>query len=306
MKRYTFIYIPLVLSLFALLACNNGKDPVAFGTCKYHPAFLWTDSLCEPTTKTFDFNFSDDAKKAPNAYAEFQFVDNDGKPIPTSVLCISKDDGTPLPDNRFRISCKDDSLRLTFTFMPEAESGVYQGYLHLVSYQNLDRIDDATLTPGQSLDVMQWTLTYEKNLNPLAKALLWLLTAFVVCLIVWFALLRPMLFPHFRKFKKKKLILHKDGTPYRNIPCNFKGARCVVIAVSKVQQPWWQRLFIGETRTYVDDKFQKPLKFTPKGKGKKQQALVSGMHWTTTPNPIPSSGVATANNATDGLSIHIN
>ena len=134
MKKY--VYIIASIFLICLSSCKKDEG-VTFGTVEYYPSFLWVDSKTTPVTKTFDFDFSQDAKDY-DSYAEFQFVDNVGKAISTDVMQIVID-GKECPNNRFRIESDVTQKRLTFKFCPNAEEGKHQGYLKLVGGQSTSR-----------------------------------------------------------------------------------------------------------------------------------------------------------------------
>ncbi|MBQ6061996.1 MAG: hypothetical protein IJK87_00005, partial [Prevotella sp.] len=108
MKHCSYIFF---LSIILLLSsCKDNS--ISFGTVEYYPSFLWVDANITPVTKTFDFDFSEDAKNDSHSFAEFQFVDNDGKPISTEVMQVY-DNGERLKDNKLRVGSEVDSKQLT-------------------------------------------------------------------------------------------------------------------------------------------------------------------------------------------------
>lgn len=204
MKIINIIYLLVVLGL-----CSCSKNGVSFGTVEYYPSFLFVDANITPVEKTFVFDFSQDAKNDETSFAEFQFVDNQGDPISTSILSISID-GEKLKNNRFVVKSGEQSKKLVFAFNEEVDNGKYQGYLKLVKH-NLDRIDNTIVSKGDVVDVFQWTLYFDKVMNPLAEVLMWILIAIVCVLLIWFMFMKPFLYPSFRKFSKSVLI-QKDGS----------------------------------------------------------------------------------------------
>ena len=72
----------------------------------------------------------------------------------------------------------------------------------------------------------------------------------------------------------------------------FKGARRVVFSDRKIKQSFWNRLFAGEVRTYVNPLFVGKLTFIPK----KKNAMCFGEGYNINPNPIPRSGIANMEN----------
>lgn len=286
-----------IIFIFATLLFASCEDStVSFGKVEYYPRFLWVESNITPVKKTFEFDFSQDAQNDRTSYAELQFVDNDGRPISTDVMQVS-DGGCTLPSNRMRVGSNVKSKELTFTFSPNAEDGKYQGYLRLVGH-NLDRIDSQQLKPGVQVDVFQWTLYYDKIMNPLAKALVWIAIFIVACLLLWFMIIRPSLYPHFGTFRKSIMIKQEDAI-VGQLNYAFNGARKVIFYDRKVKQSVWNRIFVGEVKTYVNPLFKSKLTFSPRGRN----AIAFGAGYTSTPNPIPRSGVATIINVTEKLTI---
>lgn len=287
------IFVSLIL-IFS--SCED--DCVSLGSVKYYPSFLWEKSNITPVKKTIDFDFSMDAQNDSNSYAQFQFVDNQGKPISTKIIQVY-DGNVPLVANSFSVSSKEKSKELTFVFSPEASSGKYQGYLKLVGH-NLDRIESLQLSSGQQVDVFQWTLYFEKCMNPLAKILMWVSIALLALLVIWFVVLRPIFYPHFGQFRKS-ILIQKEGIIVAQQNFIFTGARMVVFYDKKIKQSFWNRLFVGEIKTLVNPNFKTKLTFTPR----RRNALVRGEGYAIIPNPIPRSGMATVNNIQQKLTITI-
>lgn len=285
-----------IISFLAIVFSSCKDNRVSLGTVEYYPSFLWVKSDIKPITKTFEFEFSQDAQNDPLSFAEFQFVDNEGKVISTDVLIVSID-GRQLSDNRFKIRSDVKSKEVTFAFAPKAQSGKHQGYLRLISHK-LDRIDSQQLKPGQKVDAFQWTLQYEKSMNPLAKALMWIGIAIIACLLLWFILLRPILYPHFGKITKS-ILIEKEGVIVGQMSYVFKGARKVVFYNQKENQSQLKRILVGETRTFVNPIFSSKLTFSPR----KRDVAAYGTNYSVKPNPIPRSSIATITNSQQKLTI---
>lgn len=282
------------LKTSTLSSSKDNTEP--FGTVEYYPSFLWVKSNIKPVTQTIEFDFSRDAQNDSLSFAEFQFVDNDGKVIGTDILQVSVD-GQQLSNNSFKVGSNVTSKKITFSFTPEAQGGKHQGYLRLISH-HLDRIDSQLLRPGQQVNAFQWTLKYDKCMNPLAKGLMWIIIFIASCLLLWFIILRPIFYPHFAKFTKS-ILIEKDGKKIRQLNYAFKGARKVIFYNQKVKQSLLKRIFVGETRTLVDPNFTSKLTFSPH----KRDAIASGVGYSVRPNPIPRSGIATITNTQQKLII---
>ncbi len=295
MKNY--IYIIASFFLICLSSCKKDES-VTFGTVEYYPSFLWVDSKTTPVTKTFDFDFSPDAKKY-DSYAEFQFVDNEGKAINTDIMQV-KVDGKKIPNNRFRIGSDVASKKLTFGFSPNAHDGKHQGYFKLISHQ-LDRIDSQPLRIGQKADAFQWTLYYDKRMNPLAKVVIWIGIAIFSMLIIWFIIFRPIFFPRFGSIQKTFNIPGMAPLILR-----FKGARMVVVAASySKKQSAWNRFWTGKILYKTHPAFVAPIIFKP-SEGSRVLAKVQVGTYQVTPNPMPGIGSAIIIDIKKNLKINVN
>lgn len=295
MKKY--VYIIASIFLICLSSCKKDEG-VTFGTVEYYPSFLWVDSKTTPVTKTFDFDFSQDAKDY-DSYAEFQFVDNEGKAISTDVMQIVID-GKECSNNRFRIESDVTQKRLTFKFCPNAEEGKHQGYLKLVGHQ-LDRLDSQPLAANQQVEAFQWTLNYDKRMNPLAKILMWIVIGIVVLVAVWQVCFRPIFYPRFGSIQKTFNIPGMAPLIVR-----FKGARMVVVAASHPKkQSAWNRFWTGKIIYKTHPAFVTPIIFKP-SRGRRILAKIQVGTYQVMPNPMPGIGSATIFDIKKNLKINVN
>lgn len=262
-----------------LLFSSCDDNSISFGTVEYYPSFLWKDSEMISVNKTFEFEFSQDAQNDPHSYAELQFVDNEGNPISTNVMQVSCGNET-YADNKFRIASNIKSKDLTFKFSPEASSGKYQGYLRLISH-NLDRIESQPLKPNEKADVFQWTLYFNKSMNPLAKVLMWILIVVLSLILLWFLIIRKMVFPTFRAIKKTLIIPNQAPIVIR-----FKGARMVVLDSVKHKQTWADRLIKGKVIYISNPNIKSQILLTPRNKGKYVLFTNRKHQYICNPNPI--------------------
>lgn len=254
-------------------SCND--DRISLGEVLFYPSFLWVDENVTPVTKTFDFDFSQDAKD-DKSFAEFQFVDNEGKPVSTSVMQVIMD-GNELVDNKFAIQSDVTSKELTFKFTPNAKEGTHQGYLKLVNHK-LDRLDSQPLTPDMKVDAFQWTLKFEKVMNPLAKFLLWLAIILVSLLFLWFLVIKPLIYPRIRL---NRIELSSKNGYFVNKKIN--GARLVIFTNQYKPQGWLNKIFTGEIKYIKGDPWITSWELTPKGR--KKVAIIN-LHGKYLINPV--------------------
>lgn len=289
-----FNYLFLLIPSLWVISCSENQ--MSFGTVEYYPSFLWEDANITTVKKTFEFDFSLDAKNDNRSFAEFQFVDNNDNPIRSDIMQVYDGDQI-LNGNRFRVESNEVAKELTFSFSPEASNGKYQGYFKLINH-NLDRIESEPIKPGDKLNVFQWTIYYNKTMNPLAKVFLYTFLIVIACCLAWFIILRPLVFPHFGKFIKSIMVKQNDRI-IDQLSYNFKGARKVVFYDKKIKQSFWNRIFVGEIKTYVSPYFKTKLIFSPK----KKNVSVCGTGYSVNPNPIPKNGIAKIENHIQKLSI---
>lgn len=258
-------------------SCENKS--VSFGSVEYYPDFWWVNSNITPVKKTLEFDFSQDAKNDDSSFAEFQFVDNDGKSIPTSEMQV-KVDGVTADNNTFRVYSNTDSAKLEFTFSPDAKAGKHQGYLKLINHK-LDRLDSQQLTAGQKVDVFQWTLNYDRRMNPLAKVLMWILIVVFSLALLWIFVVRRFVFPTFRAIRKT--LIMPNQAP---VVIQFKGARMVVLDSAKHNQSFWNKFWTGKIIFKQVPSLKAPITFKPRAKGKKILFISKSTSYTCSPNPI--------------------
>lgn len=297
MKKFSI----LLLLCIALVGCKDKSTD--FGTVKYYPSFLWVSDSISPVVKTMDCDFSIDAQNDAGSFAEFQFVDNDGKSIPTSEMQV-KVDGVTADHNIFRVYSKTDSVKLEFTFSPDAETDKHQGYLKLINHK-LDRLDSQQLSKGQKVDVFQWTLDYDKSMNPLAKILMWILiVVFSLALIwtvLWYVFLQKQFYPRFRAIRKTVII--PDQAP---VVIRFKGARMVVLDNVMHKQKPWDKLLKGKIIYKQIPTLTAPIVFKPTSKGKKILFVNRSSKYSCVPNPIDEFRSATIEITNENRKIIIN
>lgn len=289
-----FSYILFIFSILSSVSCDDNS--VSFGKVEYYPSFLWKDSKITPVIKTFVFDFSLDAQNDSTSFVELQFVDNNGNPINTNIMQVYDGDHL-LANNSILIFSNVRLKELTFSFSPESEIGKHQGYVKVVRH-NLDRIDSQQLRPGDIVELFQWTLYFDKVMNPLARNIMWIILLTGVCLLIWFLIVRPSLYPHFGKFTKS-ILIKQNNVIVGQFNYAFKGSRKVVFYDRKIEQSVWNRIFVGEIKTYVNPLFKTKLTFSPK----RGNATTFGVGYYINPNPIPRSGVATITNHTENITI---
>ncbi len=298
MKKILFMLI--ALSIFT--SCKNVDEKYPsfhFGTVEYYPKFLFCESKLVKLEKNFIFEFSEDAKVDKNCFAELEFVDKEGNRISTDLLKIEVN-GKIIDENIYKVHSDSESEKLVFSFSENAESGRYQGYIKLVNHK-LDRFGNQLLEQGKPVEVMKWSIYYDKQLNPLAIILLVVASSLILCLLLWFLVLRPLLHPHFGKCRKSFLVM--EGSQMKSqFNIVFTGARMVIISNKKVSQSFIEKCFKGKLVSIVNPYFEEPLKFSP---AKKKKIRVIGLDYMSNPNPMPYNGIAEIKNIRKNIIVKV-
>lgn len=267
-----------VICFIVMTSCTD--DSMDMGKVTYHPSFWFLSSAdTVPLVKTFEFDFSNDARANKDIYAEFQFVDNDGKPISSEDMMVYVD-GQLLADNSFRVTSADSVKEIKYIFPSTAKGGKHQGYLKLKNH-NLHRLDNQQLAPGQTVDVFQWTIYFDKKMNPLAKTLMWIGIVVLSLILFWVLIFRKFVFPTFRAIKKTLII--PNQVP---IVIHFQGTRMVVLDNVKHKQSLADKLMKGRVVYISIPSLKSQIQLTPRNKGKSVLFLNRELHYVCYPNPI--------------------
>ena len=279
---------------------NKGKKIEKLGKVIYYPKFLWSKEKTIPLTDTLFLNFNHDAKEN-HGYAEFRFVDSNGNEISQEDLHIHIN-GAKINKHQFSIDSKDDFVVLTFCYNPSADVGRHQGWLKLTNH-NLNQDGDVELVQGQEHNSLYWQIQYEKDMNPLAKCLVWIAIIILALLLLWFLIIKPIKYPTFKTYKKN-ILIEKSNRIISQTKIDFTGARKVIFSNKREKQSVLNKFFCGKIITLVNAEFESPISFTPTRNRKAANTI--GKAYIITPNPIQRSGIATIINQQKQVKITLN
>ena len=296
----TRLLIPFLLSVLLLCqSCSDKSLPSqTVGTVSHYPSFLWVKEKTQPIERTLYTDFSRDAKLDSTTFASFILTPDPRVNTPEIELFI---DGILCENGRFTIPSSADSVNIRISLPEKTEQGSYTYTLRLYD-SDLNRINNTILSDTyETIDLGHWIVKYETRMNPLAKWLMVILLCLFACLLLWFAVLRPTFFPHFRH--PVKTVSIKQGlVTVAAIRVKFKGAKEIIITSdSKIQrQSSLSRLFTGRTE-YVITCIQSSVSIRPDG-NRRMFIIAKGYTVTPSTNP-PVMGVVTAQNGTTVLTI---
>lgn len=233
-----------------------------FGETSYYPSFLFWEADTVGVTKTFVFDFNEDAKSdGDSCDVTFEFVDNNGVVIPPEELEI-KVNGIRLANNQFVINSTWEEAHFSFRFLPLAKSGIHQGTLRLVDHHLLDRVDNFIIE-ANGIDLFKWSLYFDRQMNPLSILLMWIGIFLFILLLVWFVFLKPIKYPRIRV---SRVMMNSEAM--MPVDKRVNGARMIVISSAKRKQGFFSRLFTGRIVNIVDPIWEFDWDMVPK-RGKK-------------------------------------
>ena len=268
--------LAVAMATMATMSCaeDDGIEQVTLGTTSWHDGFLWSDADTTGFTKKLSIEFNDDAMRK-GASVSLAVTDNDGKPVPESQLEVIID-GRRARGNVIEVAPvggkKTREAEVSFRFMPEAEDGKHQGYL-VIRPHGIACVNDTEATDGARL--MQWTINFNKGMNPLAKGLL---TA--LCMAAGVVIMARMVL-HRRKFgpTARKSVVATDASGriiYGPKTVRMGGCSEVVLCSREIKQGWLSAFFTGRTICVTSAAFSAPLRLKPGRRGRKEIKVAGG------------------------------
>jgi len=228
-----------------------------WGKASHYGKFLfWGASEPGKITHTFTPRFSPEAIRA-NAVARFKVVDTDGH----NDFAVTVN-GKSTNVIELRAADNNKPVEITITFNDGAKSGKRHFAFKAQNCSNLDRIQEAR--PANAFE-FPFTVKYSLNWNPLKTILMWIGIALAGALLLWFLLLKHMLYSH---FKGGALRISEPYFSQQRI----SGARRVVLTNKAQKQGALNRLFTGKIIYEINPAWTSPvvLEATSKGKVKMQ------------------------------------
>lgn len=234
---------------------SNSLDEIAAPGADYHPAFLFC-SESAPDTMVIDLSpaFNDAACKAGSA-ATLQISAADGQPRDYTAAC----DGSPIGDDGKFTLRPGAAGRLTLVFAPDALTGKRYFDINVASTHRLETVNDMAATDSVTLPVRT---SYSTHMNPLALGLMWAAIILAAALILWFAILRRMVYP-----TMKLSMLQLSGPAPYMAQKKIKGSVKVVLTSRKIRQSALSRLFKGRVTAIVSPVWADPIEIVPRRRG---------------------------------------
>ncbi|MBI9056984.1 MAG: hypothetical protein JEZ01_04355 [Labilibaculum sp.] len=241
MKIINILLIFAGLSLF--ISCDDISEREAqldclnFGCLEYYKPFLGVRKDTALIEKKLSIDFNDFAKEQ-QAYVTLFVVDKEGNTINDACFQLLVNNKLCSSNSFFIQASEIDSsniVKVAIKILPGAAQK--KEYLYLaVKNHNLDRVGNFDL--GSDNRVMAVQYEYNEVFNPLALTLFIFAVVVLSFIILWFLILRNLVYP---KMKKGKITIND---PYFK-SIKYKGVRKVVFTNNKYSQSGFDKLFRG-------------------------------------------------------------
>ncbi len=231
MKKYSATYLVLALTLLFTSCEQVSKNAIFWGETKTYEKFLFVKPKPVKMEKTLVFDFNEDAQRLWNGTVTFDVIDTKTNKKSEDLLVYQN--GSLCNGNQIVVDqhCKEVSIAIEFK--QTAPEGTYILKLVECGYTGLDRIE---VDLGEGIVVKKIV-----RINPLLLGLLILLAVVIAALVIWFAVLRIMLYPTF----KMGLLTLSSSDGYMNIK-SLKGARKVILTNKSKSQGTLSKIFTGK------------------------------------------------------------
>ncbi|MBR1544142.1 MAG: VWA domain-containing protein [Muribaculaceae bacterium] len=247
------------------------EDTPNLGKASHYDKFLFWGAN-EPGSVTYDIKplFSPTAKEQGSS-ATLQVAPANGEPADFTVEV----NGTEASDGCFRLAAGDTAtVHLRIIFNSDAKQGKRNFVIKTVTAKALDKI--AETSPASKFEY-PFTAKYHKAWNPLAWFLLLLLIAIAACLILWFAIIKNVIYSY---IKVGSMMISEPYFSQRRI----RGARRVVLTDKPQKQGALNRLFTGRIIYEVNPVWSSPVVIEA---SKNQVRMRPNSEYTVEPFDIP-------------------
>lgn len=256
-------YILLVFLISILFSCKEEVDTsMLWGKTDYYTDFLFKDYKPVKMTKTICFETNDDANGHVGnvklgLYKKLE--DNSFVAVKNEVRLYKNDE--LCEDNILLVTPQDKEVQLGIEFTPEAEEGVHKWFLKVLDNGGFDRINEYATEEDSLPLLLEWRAEKNDITNPLKLGLNIGLLILLGLLLVWFFIMKPVLYPTF----KIGNIQFTNGTYFSTK--RIYGARKLIVTNSAKKQSSLNKLFTGKVVYETNEFWPDEWEIHPKGKG---------------------------------------
>ena len=242
MLRNNFFVIWVVFSTI-FFSCNKNEvdNSMLWGKTDYYTDFLFNKYEPVKMTKTICFKTNEDANgRVGNVKFSLYKKTEDDSYIPVSDEILLYKNDILCENNILLITPQDKEVLLSIEFTPKAEEGIHKWFLKVLDNGGFDRINEYAMDEESSPLLLEWKAEKNDIVNPLKLGLnIFLLTLFSL-LLVWFLIMKPILYPTF----KIGNIQFTNDTYFSTK--RIYGARKLIVTNSSKRQSAINKLFTGK------------------------------------------------------------
>lgn len=271
MKKICNLIFVATLALFLASCGAHEGQGFYIGKSKGYSDFLWSkynwDQVVLPT-QSLQFDMGDIAFTQP-IKLQVVYLDENGNYLPVNsskgrYITVLRD-GKAIEGSDITISPSDEKLDLQFRFNKVAIPGTYRLFMKILDCGDLDQINGEEAKVGNIISTgLEWQVKYEYGLNPLLVGLIWMCIAIATLLVLWFALIRWIVFPTFA-FDNLQVTYFDGETRKGREDCSLHGARKIICSASPKSQGGLNKLFCGRIEFLTNTFWTTPVEMTPCG-----------------------------------------
>ena len=271
------LYVICFVFTTIFFSCNKNEvdNSMLWGKTDYYTDFLFHDYEPVKMTKTICFETNEDANgRVGNVkFGLYKKVEDDSCILVKDEVRLYKNN-VLCENNTLLITPQDKEVVLGIEFTPKAEEGIHKWFLKVLDNGGFDRINEYAMNEETLPLLLEWKAEKNDICNPLKLGLNIFLLILLGLLLVWFLIMKPILYPTFKigniKFTNDTYFSTK----------RIYGARKLVVTNSSKKQSTINKLFTGKIVFEKNDLWLDEWEINPKGKGGK---LVTNRKYTITP-----------------------
>lgn len=263
-KIYNLFYLLAIALGFVSCGSDNGQG-FYIGKSKSYSDFLWNkydwNKVVLPT-QSLQLDMGELQYTQP-IKLQVVYLDENGDYLPVNsskgrYITVFQN-GKELKGSDIVIHPTDKTIDLQFRFNKIAHQGTYQLFLKILDCGDLDQINGEEAKVGNVIaSGIEWQVQYERGLNPIVIGLIWIGIIIIALLVLWFTLLRWIIFPTF-SFDNMQVIYFEGDERKGREDCSLRGARKIVCDKSPKYQSKLNKLFCGRIEYLTNAFWETPV-----------------------------------------------
>ncbi len=271
MKKFINICFVAAMAVCLSSCGSNEGQGYYIGKSKGYSDFLWKKfdwNKVELPTQSLQLDMGELHFTQP-IKLQVVYLDENGNYLPVNSSkgrhITVLQNGKALEGSDIVIRPVDKNLDLQFRFNKVANPGTYRLFLKILDCGDLDQINGEEAKAGHVIGTgLEWQVKYEYGLNPLLIGLIWLCIIIVAILVLWFALLRWIIFPTFA-FDNLQVTYFDGEVRKGREDCTLHGARKIICSASPNSQSGLNKLICGRIEYLTNPFWATTVEMTPCG-----------------------------------------